>query len=74
MGTGVARAQRELLAHLDKYKRYPANRSQASAAVLIALTLDRSGRVLTANVAKSSGDAAFDDAALRMGWYRVSDP
>jgi protein TonB len=58
--------QKELMAHLDKYKRYPTERSQRSAEILITLTLDRTGRVLTANITKSSGDDAFDHAAIAM--------
>lgn len=58
--------QKELMAHLDKYKRYPTERSQRSAEIVIALTLDRTGRVLTANITKSSGDDAFDHAAIAM--------
>ena len=58
--------QKELMAHLDKFKRYPPERSQRSAEILIALTLDRTGHVLAANIAKSSGDDAFDDAAIAM--------
>src|SRR5215510_8602274 len=71
-GTGQSRQrarvtwQKELMAHLDKFKRYPTERSQKSAEILIALTLDRTGRVLTANIAKSSGDEAFDHAAIAM--------
>jgi TonB family protein len=58
--------QKELLAHLGKYKRYPVDRSQKSSEILVTLSLDRSGRVLAVNVAKSSGDEAFDHAALSM--------
>ena len=58
--------QKELMAHLDKFKRYPPERSQRSAEILIALTLDRTGHVLAANIAKSSGDDAFDHAAIAM--------
>jgi periplasmic protein TonB len=71
-GTGQSRQrarvtwQKELLAHLDKFKRYPAERSQRSAEILVAMTLDRMGRVLSATVAKGSGDEAFDHAALAM--------
>jgi TonB family protein len=32
----------------------------------VTLTLDRTGRVLAATIAKSSGDAAFDRAAISM--------
>lgn len=58
--------QKELLAHLDKYKRYPADRSQKDAEILIALTLDRMGQVVAAEIIKGSGDRSFDDAALSM--------
>ena len=58
--------QKELLAHLEKYKRYPSDRSQKSAETLVTLNLDRTGRVLGVNVAKSSGDEVFDHAALTM--------
>jgi len=58
--------QKELMAHLDKFKRYPTERSQKSAEILIAMTLDRTGRVLAANIVKSSGDEAFDHAAVAM--------
>jgi len=71
-GTGQSRQrarvtwQKELLVHLDKFKRYPADRSQRSAEILITMTLDRMGRVLSASVTKGSGDEAFDHAAVAM--------
>jgi TonB family protein len=58
--------QKELLAHLDKFKRYPAERSQKSAEILITMTLDRTGHVVSANISRGSGDDAFDHAALAM--------
>ena len=64
--------QKELLAHLDKHKRYPAERSQKSAQILVSFALDRMGHVLSTSIVKGSGDAAFDDAALAM--VRKSDP
>ena len=71
-GTGQSRQrarvtwQKELLAHLDKFKRYPSERSHTSAEIVITMTLDRMGRVLSASIAKGSGDKAFDDAAIAM--------
>jgi periplasmic protein TonB len=71
-GTGQSRQrarviwQKELLAHLDKFKRYPAERSQKSAEIMVTMTLDRTGHVLSANITKGSGDEAFDHAALAM--------
>jgi periplasmic protein TonB len=64
--------QKELLAHLDKHKRYPAERSQKSAEILVSFALDRMGHVLSTSIIKGSGDAAFDQAALAM--VRRSDP
>jgi periplasmic protein TonB len=64
--------QKELAVHLDKFKRYPADRSRQSAEILIRFVLDRTGRVVSVEVAKSSGDTAFDDAALAM--MRRADP
>ena len=64
--------QKELVAHLDKHKRYPTDRSQKSAEIQVRFTLDRMGRVLSTSIEKSSGDTAFDEAALAM--VRRSDP
>jgi periplasmic protein TonB len=64
--------QKELAAHLDKYKRYPPDRSRQSAQIVIRLVLDRTGHVVSASVMKSAGDSAFDDAALDM--MRRADP
>ena len=64
--------QKELIAHLDKHKRYPAERSQKGAEILVSFALDRMGHVLSAGIVKGSGDAAFDQAALAM--VRRSDP
>ncbi len=64
--------QKELLAHLDKHKRYPAERSLKAAEIYIRFTLDRLGHVLSTTIEKSSGDTAFDEAALAM--VKRSDP
>ena len=64
--------QRELVAHLDKHKRYPNERARKSAELTVNLVLDRTGKVVSATVIKGSGDAAFDEAALAM--IRRSDP
>lgn len=58
--------QKELGAHLAKYKRYPENRSQTDAEIVVTMSLDRSGHVLAVNVNRSSGDSAFDHAAVAM--------
>src|SRR5262249_4624440 len=65
-GTGQSRQrarvtwQKELLAHLDKFKRYPAERTRKSAEISITMTLDRTGHVVSANISRGSGDDAFD--------------
>ena len=64
--------EKELIAHLDKHKRYPAERSQKSAEIVVSFALDRMGHVLSASIVKGSGDTAFDEAALAM--VRKSDP
>lgn len=64
--------QKELVAHLDKHKRYPAERSQKSAQIVVGFALDRMGHVLSTSIVKGSGDAAFDEAALAM--VRRSNP
>jgi TonB family protein len=64
--------QKQLVAHLDKNKRYPAQRAQKSAEIMVSFALDRMGRVLSATIVKGSGDAAFDEAALAM--LKRADP
>ena len=64
--------QKELIAHFDKHKRYPAERVQKSAEIVVGFALDRMGHVLSASIVKGSGDPVFDAAALAM--IRRSDP
>jgi protein TonB len=64
--------QKELIAHFDRHKRYPTNRAQQAAEIMVSFVLDRTGHVLSSSVVKSSGDAAFDAAALAM--IQRSDP
>ena len=64
--------QRELVAHLDRHKRYPAGTPPRTAEILVGFTIDRTGHVLRSEVVRSSGNRAFDDAALAM--MRRSDP
>jgi TonB family protein len=77
-GTGeAARRQRvtwtkQLVAHLDRHKRYPANRQQKTAEIVVSFELDRTGHVISTGIVRGSGDAAFDEAALAM--VKRSDP
>lgn len=77
-GTGASTSrvkttwQRQLISHLDRNKRYPAGSKREAHEVHISFTLDRTGRVVSTAIAKSSGDPAFDEAALAM--MRRADP
>jgi TonB family protein len=64
--------QKELNAHLNRHKRYPSDRDNKSAEILVTFVLDRTGHVLSTSVVRGSGDAAFDQAALDM--LKRSDP
>jgi TonB family protein len=64
--------QKELIAHLDKHKRYPTGSSRKTVEILVNFVLDRVGHVVSTTVVKGSGDPAFDEAALAM--VRRSDP
>ena len=77
-GTGQSAArirtawQKQLVAHLDHNKRYPRGAARRASQVVVGFTLDRTGRVLSSTVIKSSGDPVFDEAALAM--MRRADP
>jgi periplasmic protein TonB len=64
--------QKELIAHFDRHKRYPVDREGKNAEILVSFVLDRMGHVLSASIAKGSGDSAFDAEALAM--MHRSDP
>jgi periplasmic protein TonB len=76
VGAGAQRLratwQKRLIAHLERHKRYPSDRLQKSAEIVVSFSLDRTGHVLSTTIVKGSGDAAFDEAALAM--LRRSDP
>jgi TonB family protein len=64
--------QKELAAHFDHHKRYPADRVNKAAEIVVSFVLDRTGHILSSSVVRSSGDASFDEAALAM--LKRSDP
>jgi periplasmic protein TonB len=64
--------EKELAAHFDKYKRYPAERAAQAAEVVVSFVLDRMGHIVSWRIVKSSGDTAFDNEALSM--LQRSDP
>ncbi|PNG25582.1 energy transducer TonB family protein [Methylocella silvestris] len=51
-------------AALNRNKRYPAGAQGASGAATIAFTIDRSGRLASARLVRSSGSAALDQEAV----------
>ena len=53
-----------LIAHLNRHKRFPAGANPGT--VQVAFAIDRGGRVLSARVVASSGDAALDAEAAAM--------
>ncbi|MGB6936777.1 MAG: TonB family protein [Xanthobacteraceae bacterium] len=58
--------EKELAAHVNKFKRYPSDRVMQSAEVFVGFVLDRIGHVVSARVIKGSGHASFDEAKLAM--------
>jgi TonB family protein len=62
---------KQISATIKLHQRYPPNRSDA-ATVKVAIVLNRRGNVLSASVLRSSGDSAFDEAAISM--IHRSDP
>lgn len=63
---GEASYARRLVAHLQRFKRYPddAARRRISGATKLAVTIDRGGRLAGARVTASSGHAILDQEAL----------
>ncbi len=54
-----------LMAHLNRHKRFPSGAAGTGVAT-VAFTIDRSGRVLSARLVRSSGDAALDAEATSL--------
>lgn len=63
-----ARWQSQLIAHLERRKRYPsaARRRGQEGTAQIRFTIDGSGNVLSAELVRSSGHAALDEAVLEL--------
>jgi periplasmic protein TonB len=62
---------RKISAFIELHKRYPENKTKETK-VKVSLVLNRRGNVLSVDVLESSGDTAFDEAAVSM--VRRSDP
>ncbi|ABE61632.1 outer membrane transport energization protein TonB [Nitrobacter hamburgensis X14] len=54
-----------LMAHLNRYKRFPPG-AVGTGVATVAFTIDRSGRVLSARLVRSAGDAALDAEAASL--------
>lgn len=55
----------ELMAHLNRYKRYPSG-ATGSGTASVAFTISRSGQVLSSRLIRSSGDPALDAEAASL--------
>jgi TonB family protein len=64
--------QKKLMAHLERFKRYPSAGVPRSTRIEVGFTLDRLGHVVSVEIRQGSGDPAFDQAALAM--LRRADP
>jgi protein TonB len=62
----------ELGAHFEKHKRNPQLEKFKNTKVVVNVTFDRMGHITSSSIAESSGDAAYDEAAMAM--LRRSDP
>jgi protein TonB len=60
----VATWRGSVMAHLNRHKRYPAGGGLGTSS--IAFTIDRSGRVLSARLIRSSGSAVLDQEAVAL--------
>ncbi|WP_157973463.1 TonB family protein [Tropicimonas sp. IMCC34043] len=72
-GSALSAGQRQSLAagwgatiraRIERYKRYPSAARRAEGTTTVALTVARDGRLSTVSVARSSGNAALDQAAI----------
>jgi periplasmic protein TonB len=64
--------RKQISAYFELHKRYPKVKKNKTATVKVSLVLNRLGNVVQVGVLESSGDAAFDEAAISM--IRRSDP
>lgn len=63
--------RRGLVAHIERQKRYPAGGERATD-IVVSFRIDHRGRLIALEIAKGSGDARYDQAALDM--VRRADP
>jgi TonB family protein len=68
----AANWMKQISAYFELHKRYPKVSKGRETSVKVALVLNRLGHVVELGIARSSGDPAFDEAAISM--IRRSDP
>jgi protein TonB len=61
----IASWKGELLAHINRYKRFPAGAARSGTAS-VAFSIDHSGAVIAARLVGSAGDAALDAEAVAL--------
>lgn len=64
--------QKQLVAHLDRAKRYPADGEGRSATIVVRFRIDRMGHLLKAEAVPAGRDPVFEAAALAM--LKHADP
>ena len=62
----ITKWQQSLVAHLGRFKRYPAQGGTAEGVVSLAFTIDRKGNVVSSRIEKTSGSTVLDAEALAM--------
>jgi protein TonB len=62
----IASWQRQLMAHLERHKRFPPEARGAQGIATLAFSIDRDGRLLASRIVGSSGSSALDSATLDM--------
>jgi protein TonB len=62
----ITKWQQSLVAHLGRFKRYPAQGGAAEGVVSLAFTIDRKGNVVSSRIEKTSGSTLLDAEALAM--------
>jgi TonB family protein len=67
-----ARWESKLSGYIKSHMRYPKVQKDKAAIVTVSLVLNRQGKVLSVGIFRSSGDTAFDEAAIST--IRRSDP
>ena len=71
LATSLASWRGELMAHLNRFKRFPSEAAKGGTAV-VAFGVDRAGVIVSVKLIASAGDPALDEAAI--GLFRRASP